>query len=212
MKLVWKLLSASVVGLALVWTVQQRLHTLAEPAVMGTVTSNLSLHDKSGRQVNLLDLRGKVVVAAHYYSTCPMGCAVLAEKMQVIFKAYEAQHLELQMLSFAIDPEDTPERLAAFAKDGFEIDKDNTRWWFVNGDQQALRSCLEKDFQFNPVREKPPAEQTSPVDKYAHDMRIAVLDTQLRLRGLYNVMAAEPAVAKNETSRLVKDVQWLLED
>jgi protein SCO1 len=212
MKFGWKLLAGIGLGVAMVWAVQVRLHAVAEPAVMGTVTSTLSLQDKSGQKVTLSQLRGKVVVAAHYYSTCPMGCAVLAGEMHALFRTHRDLHPELQIVSFAIDPADTPERLAAFAKEAYEVERQDSRWWFVNGEQDAIRRCLVTDFKFNPVREKAAAEQTSPVDKYAHDMRIALLDREMQLRGLYNVMAAEPGQAKAEIARLNEDLIWLLED
>jgi hypothetical protein len=44
------------------------------------------------------------------------------------------------------------------------------------------------------------------VDKYAHDMRMALVDAKGQLRGLYNVMASRPEQAQEEKQRLERDL------
>lgn len=180
------------------------------PPLSFKLERDLELTEKSGKAVKLSELKGKVILASHFYSTCPMGCAVLAEKMKLLRDEFGKKYPEFQLLSFAIDPEDTPEKLASFAKESYEVAKEDSSWWFVNGDQNLIRNYLTLQFKFFPLKEKPAEKRTSPVDKYEHDMRVALVDRQANVRGMYNVMSADPETAKRDMDSLRRHLAYVL--
>jgi protein SCO1 len=177
---------------------------------LGKLERDLDLVERSGQPVKLSQIKGKVMLASHFYSTCPMGCAVLADKMKDIRDEVAPKNPKLQLVSFAIDPGDTPARLKAVAQESYEVAPDDSSWWFVNGDQKMIRNYLTLQFKFYTLREKEPKERTSDVDKYAHDMRIALVDHQANLRGLYDVMSPDPELSKLNLERLKKHLAEVL--
>lgn len=191
------------------YVVMQNLKTEKDrPAFMTRLESDLDgLKERSGKEVKLGDVKGKVLVMAHVYTTCPVGCSEIVSEMKDIYD--EFKHPGLQFISFAIDPNDSPERLKQYA-DANDITQDN--WWFVNGDQARIRSYLSKVVKFYEVIEKPKEKQTSEVDKFEHDMRIALVDHQGHLRGMYDIMNPDPEFRAMAKKKLRKDLAYLLKD
>jgi protein SCO1 len=171
---------------------------------------DLELIEKTGKPVTLNQLKGKVILASHFYSTCPMGCAVLAERMKTMRDEFKAKYPDLQLISFAIDPGDTPEHLTKFAKESYGVEPTDDSWWFVTGDQKIIRNYLTLQFKFLTLREKPVKERTSEVDKYEHDMRIALVDRQANVRGLYDLMSKDPELAAMNEKKLRKHLAYIL--
>lgn len=167
------------------------------------------LHERSGKTVSFDQVRGKVMIVGHVYTTCPVGCSQIVSEMKDIYDEFAPSHPALQFVSFAIDPDDSPQRLQKYA-DANNITGDN--WWFVNGDQATIRSFLTNDVKFVAVREKAASERTSEVDKYVHDMRIALIDAEGRLRGMYNLLIEDPEFRALEKKKLRHDLGYVLEE
>lgn len=177
------------------------------PPFLTQIRKDIDLVERSGKKVKFSELDGKVILAAHFYSTCPSGCSVLVEEMKKLYDEHTPTHPGLQFVSFAIDPGDTPERMKE-AADGHEIKGEN--WWFVNGDQPTLRAWLTYVVKFIALKEKPPEQQTSPVDKYLHDMRIVLIDHNSHVRGMYEVMSEDPQFREIAKTKLRKDLASVL--
>lgn len=167
------------------------------------------LTERSGKQVKLSDIKGKVMVMAHVYTSCPVGCSQIVAEMKDIYDEFAPKHPGLQFVSFAIDPDDGPDRLTKYAEAN-DITKDN--WWFVNGDQPKLRAYLKHVVKFYAVEDKPKEKQTSEVDKFDHDMRIALIDHLGHLRGMYNLMNPDREFRESDKRKLRKDLAYLLAD
>jgi protein SCO1/2 len=180
------------------------------PAYMTRLETDLdNLTERSGKQVKLSDLKGKVMIFGHVYTSCPVGCSQIVAEMKDIYDEFTPKHPGLQFVSFAIDPEDKPERLKQYA-DANDVVKDN--WWFVNGDQAKIRAYLSRVVKFYEVKEKPKAQQTSEVDKFEHDMRLALIDHLGHLRGMYDIMNPDAEFRELAKKRLRKDLALLLTD
>jgi cytochrome oxidase Cu insertion factor (SCO1/SenC/PrrC family) len=177
------------------------------PPFMTQIRSDLHLVERSGKKVNLSDVGGKIILAAHFYSTCPSGCSVIIDEMKSVYDQYAKNDPRIQFISFAIDPGDTPERLKE-AADGYGITGDN--WWFVNGDQPTIRTFLNLKMKFFKLEEVPEKERTSPIDKYRHDMRVALIDQKGHVRGMYEVMNPDPEFRQIYQKKLRKDLEYLL--
>lgn len=178
------------------------------PAYLTRLEKDLDgLQERLGKEVKLSDVKGKVLVLAHVYTTCPVGCSQIVSEMKDLYDEFTPKHKGLHFVSFAIDPNDGPERLKQYAEAN-DIMQDN--WWFVNGDQAKIRTYLSRVVKFYEVKEKPVAAQTSEVDKYDHDMRIALVDHEGHLRGMYDVMSPDPEFRAFAQKKIRKDLAYLL--
>ena len=92
------------------------------------------------------DLAGKVVVANFIFTSCPTVCPTLTAHMARIQQRF-AKTEGVHLLSFSVDPKnDTPEKLAAFAK---EYGQDPARWTFLTGDIQAVEKAIVEGFKIH---------------------------------------------------------------
>ena len=116
----------------------------------------------------------------------------------------------IQFLSFSLDPDDTPDMMKQFAS-GIDI-KDSDHWWFLNGPKDEVRKYMTTSFQFRPVQDLPVADRLTPDDKYIHDLRVAVVDHEGHVRGLYDIMNADPEFQTYWDKQIRTDLNYLLEE
>ena len=96
------------------------------------------LVSQDGTEVGLASLRGKVVVVAFIYTSCPDVCPLLTEKMaRVQDDLGESFGRDVAFVSITVDPErDTSEVLRAYAE---AFDADPAGWFFLTGEVEAVR-------------------------------------------------------------------------
>ena len=106
-----------------------------------------ALTERSRRTISNNDLYGKIWVADFVYTTCPGPCPLVTASMAKLQEAV-AHDMQVQLVTFTVDPEtDTPAILAAYA-DHFGASKD--RWWFLTGPEKQ-QDALIRDGFFLPV-------------------------------------------------------------
>ncbi len=95
-------------------------------------------HTEEGKEIELKDLKGKVLVMVMIYTTCKAACPRLVADMQNIAKKIPADKTKgIQYVLVSIDPtNDTPKRLKAFAIENF---MDGEEWTFLQGDENSVR-------------------------------------------------------------------------
>lgn len=179
------------------------------PAIMGRLEKDLELTERSGKKVHLADLKGKVLVISWVFTRCPRGCAAVIAKLKKLHEEFGSEP-NLQFISFTLDADDTPEMMKKFAS-GLGI-ADDANWWFVNGDKEEVRKFMTSQAQFRPVQDIPEKDRLSPDDKYMHDLRVAVIDHRGHLRGLEDILNADPEFAKFWDEKIRKDLRYLLAD
>lgn len=170
---------------------------------------DLEAVDSSGRTVRLSQLDGKVYLIAWVYTTCPRGCAEVVDKMRVMQEKYGSDP-RFHLVSVSLNPaHDTPDQLTKF-RQAHELTAPN--WWFLTGDQEALRYYMEKQVQLNdpPVTDIPEAERMSPEDLFIHDTRVALVDAQSHVREYYDVTAPDPGINRLVMQKLEADVASVL--
>lgn len=179
------------------------------PPILGRLEKDLELTERSGKTVHLEDLKGKVLVISWVFTRCPRGCAAVIAKLKKL-QAEFANEPGLQLVSFTLDADDTPEMMKKFAS-GLGI-KDDANWWFVNGEKDAVRKFMTSQVQFRPVQDMPEADRLSPDDKYIHDLRVAVIDHLGHVRSLADILNPDPEFAKFWDEKLRKDLHYLLNE
>ena len=180
-----------------------------ELPVFATVQRDLEATERSGRPVRFSELKGKVVVAAYLYTQCPHGCAAVTAQLQKLNQEF-ATHPGIQLLSVAIQPERDNVALLKSYADAVGA-TENSPWWFITGDRQKLWDFMTKEIGMVPAQPIPPDERIIPEDEYEHDLRIALLDGQGRVRGYYAVFHPQPEIASLMCERLHEHVHQLLD-
>lgn len=184
--------------------IRQRMNRLP---IISRLEENLIATERSGDAVELKDLKGKVILAGHVYTRCPRGCAGVATIMEGIQQDF-GNDPAFHLVSFSVDPEhDDPAQLREFCRvQGI----DGSNWWFLTGEGESIRQYLVKQFRFNPVREIPEAERMNEWDLFAHDMRVALVDSKGHVRGFYDVLSADHGEIAIE--KLRRDLRQLLDE
>lgn len=205
-------------GGVLMWLSSQRPQVAVEvspapaaPAplpIYATLRQALSAPERSGQTVSTTQLRGKVWVLGYTYTRCPRGCLGVIGTMLKLRDEFGADP-RFHQVSIAVDPtHDTPEVLQNFAAAAGI--KDSDAWWFLGGEAAPLREFVTHQIGFAQTIDIPPAERLSEFDLYAHDLRLALVDTQGRLRGYYEVQNSDGPTAALHIDRLRSDIRRLL--
>lgn len=121
---------------------------------------------QNNTQIELEDLRGKVLVITMIYTSCTTACPQLIAGMRNIENQLpEETKKNVKFISVSIDPEtDTPERLKEFVTSN-NLDED--RWVFLRGtpeDTREFATVLAVSYK-----------QISPMD-FSHSNIISVFD------------------------------------
>lgn len=179
------------------------------PPVYTTIASDLVGTERSGREVRVSELKGKVMACAYLYTVCPHGCAAVVQQMQKLHTDFGARP-DFYQLSIAVAPDrDTPAMLSSFAE-ALGV-KPEDHWWFITGQRQPLVSFVTSELKLNPCRFIPPEERLNPSDAFEHDLRIVLIDRKGQVRGYYDVFHPQPEIAELMCQRLHADTRLLLD-
>lgn len=168
---------------------------------------DLEATDSTGKTVRLSQLDGKVFLIAYVYTTCPRGCAEVVDQMRTM-QAKFGNDPRFHLVSVSLNPShDTPEQLARF-REAHGLTAAN--WWFLTGDQEALRYYMTKQVDLRPVLDIPENERLSPEDLFDHDTRVALVDAQSHVREYYDVAAPDPGISRLVMKKLEADIASVL--
>lgn len=176
--------------------------------IYSTLERGLTAQERSGQNVSLAHLKGKVFTCAYIYTVCPHGCAAVLGEMMKLHKRH-GSHTDFHQVSIAVAPErDTPAFLHSYAL-GLGLTPEDP-WWFLTGEQKQLWQFMDHDLKLAPAKPIPEEERLNPLDLYNHDLRIVLVDRQGRVRGYYAVFHPEQDIAKLMCERLQRDTEMLL--
>lgn len=173
--------------------------------------------DHEQRSISNDTLRGKVVVANFIYTNCTDICPVLlTPRMRAIYDALREDELldsRVKLVSFSVDPaHDTPEMLADYAR-RFGVQEPG--WHFVTsspaGDEEVYRVVVEgfkMGVQHLPVSEGTATHSSAGTDSpdlIVHSGRFVLIDSQQRVRALYDPENLEIATVLADVRRLLSE-------
>ncbi|MBX9584949.1 MAG: SCO family protein [Gemmataceae bacterium] len=162
----------------------------ARPTIRDPVPSDLdfpvgafTLTERSGKTVTADDLKGKVWVASFVFTRCTGPCpAVTATVARLQSELPAAEYPDLRFVTFTVDPtRDRPDDLRKYAEH-FRADPD--RWLFLTGDEVAIHAVSHDRFKLAAGRKAGP--DVKPGDEFEHSTRLAVVDKNGVVRGLYD--------------------------
>ena len=159
---------------------------------------DIRLVNQLGDTVNLYDLRGKVLVADFFFTSCGSICPTLTRNLVRMQRSFEkggdikgtlVGMNNVQFLSFSIDPlRDSVSKLKQYA-DKYGVNHDN--WWFLTGNRDSIY-----DFIFQQLKVDKYDDET-PIDpNFAHTGRFVLLDRDFGIRGYYNGLDTAEALPK----------------
>lgn len=157
-----------------------------------------SLTERSGKTVNLADLRGKVWIADFIYTSCTDICPLLSAEMAKLQKRWRSQR-DLRLVSFSVDPaRDTPQVLTRYAQ---HFKADAGRWLFLTGDKEQMSRLVQGGFHLSAA---PADDAAANGNVILHSSRFVVIDRAARIRGYYDSRDAATL------QRMINDVFSLL--
>lgn len=120
---------------------------------------------QNGEEIEFRDLEGKPLVVVMIYTACKTACPRLVADMRHIEQQAGSKTKDVTYVLVSIDPvNDTPERLAQFAKDNA---MEGPQWLFLQGTENGVR-----DFA-NVLAVK--YKKINPID-FSHSNIISVFD------------------------------------
>ena len=160
--------------------------------------AQFSATNQYGKKITLGELNGKVHIANFMFTRCTSICPIMTNNLKTLAEAYQNE-TRFSMLSFSVTPwMDSIPILRSFAKN-YGINAKN--WHLLTGEKSeiyrlARRSYFaEKNIGF-----------TKDSTEFLHTEHILLVDSDLRLRGVYN------ATLKTDILQLKKDVAILLNE
>jgi len=157
-----------------------------------------SLVDQNARAVSAEALRGKVWVAAFFFTRCPTICPRITRRMRSLQVSAATRVPALTLVSFSVDPEnDTPPVLLAYAQ-RFEADPQN--WRFLTGELEVVKRTVVDGFKLALDGKADPAAENGGI---IHGSHLVLVDRTLSIRGYYRTDDDQ------EMARLLEDAARL---
>jgi len=135
---------------------------------------DFNLTNQMGQQVSLKDLKGKIIVADFFFTTCPTICPSMTRNMKLLQDVIKKNNKVgdrsadfVQFISFSVDPErDSVPRLKEYA-DRYQINPHN--WWLLTGSKKEIY-----DLARNGMMEG--LDQTNVDSAFIHPQRFYLID------------------------------------
>jgi cytochrome oxidase Cu insertion factor (SCO1/SenC/PrrC family) len=193
-----------VAGAGGLWIVHQRTSAtlVSEPdgplPVLGSIPF-FELTERSGRDVTLADLSGRVWVATFFFSRCQDTCALQNARLARL-QADFAGTPDLRLVSISVDPaHDTPAVLRQYAE---RLGADAERWLFLTGDLPSIVRLAQESFRVS-VIVAPSGRPAADPAVTSHSPGLVLVDQETRIRGYYH--SEDPADAvrlRDDVTRL----------
>ena len=198
-------------------TDRDRLRQIAaeqrEPLPVIAEIPDFTLTERSGQEVGLDDLRGRVWVADFIFTQCAGPCPIMSIRMKEFQDILKKERMDdVACVSITVDPErDTPARLREYAD---ALGAETGRWLFLTGPNRKIRELAIKGFK---IAVQDPEQGD---DQIIHSTRFVLVDQKGQIRGYYSAMTEEeeldPSTAGSEQglpaearSRLLTDIRRL---
>ena len=140
---------------------------------------DFAMRDPSGEQVNLSNYRGRVVLLAFVFTTCPNVCPLISQQMAFLQGQLKREGLfgsKTVMLSVTVDPKtDTAEVLQKYAK---TFSADSAGWRFLREDPPKLESVLKAYDEWTKLL---------PKGEIDHPARVYLIDQAGNMREIYSL-------------------------
>lgn len=172
--------------------------TIPEPLV---IVDDWELIDQNGQRFSKKDLKGRIVVADFFFTSCPTICPTLTNAMKEVYKRFQNDTERVHFISISVDPEtDTPDVLKEFMKN-HDVNRPN--WHALTGTKEEIYRVVSEKMRVH-VGEKEKIDGASDRYDIPHLAQLALFDQDGNLRGLFKT-------ENTELAALVRAGNFLLE-
>jgi protein SCO1/2 len=139
-----------------------------------------ALVDQNGKPTTADTLRGKVWIAAFFFTHCPTICPRITRRMRALQVEAKTRLPQLELVSFSVDPEnDTPPVLLAYAN---RYSAELRNWSFLTGDLAVVKATVVDGFKLALDGKPDPGADNGGI---IHGSHLVLVDRQLAIRGYY---------------------------
>lgn len=147
------------------------------PRVFGTLPA-YELTDSMGRAFGSEELAGSVYVASFVFTSCPVQCPKLMERMNQVQRRTKNTSGVVRLVTMSVDPEtDTPERMAEY---GERFGARPSRWHLLTGDYQVIEDTVVRGFKLAMGKD------ADNLFQIFHSEKLVLVDAHGRIRGYYD--------------------------
>jgi protein SCO1/2 len=183
----WVVLAASLIAAC---------HRHREPLPTLGHVGAFALVDQDGKSVSAETLRGKVWIAAFFFTRCPTICPRITRRMRALQVAANGHTPPISFVSFSVDPDnDTPDALSAYAK---QYGADLRSWSFLTGDLQVVKATVIQGFKLALDGKPDPNAENGGI---IHGSHLVLVDELGTIRGYYR------SDDEDEMKRLLEDAE-----
>jgi protein SCO1/2 len=141
-------------------------------AELGRITPT-SLLDQDGHPFGQHELAGHVWIAALMFTSCPMACPKMAERMARLQTMLPEHAKSIRLLSITVDAEnDTPPVLSAYGK---RFHRDPATWTYVTGETDRVFASVNAGYK----------QALGANANFSHGDTLVLLDGEGRIQGFY---------------------------
>lgn len=158
-----------------------------------------SFINQDSNVVSHKDYEGKIFVADFFFTHCPSICPMMSAQMLRLQSKVkeEGWNQDIMFLSHTVDPtRDTPDTLRAYAE---RIGADLSNWNFVTGPEEDIYYQAENGYMLTAF----PSDSAE--GGFFHSDKLALIDRQRRLRGIYDGTSTKSVDQLFEDMKLLKN-------
>ena len=155
---------------------RKKLEPLPELGHVGA----FSLINQQGEALSAESLRGKLWIAAFFFTRCPTICPRITRRMRALQIAAQTRPEPPTLVSFSVDPDnDTPPALLEYAK---HYEADLHTWSFLTGDLDVVKRTVVDGFKLALDGKADPGAENGGI---IHGSHLVLVDRKLTIRGYY---------------------------
>lgn len=154
-----------------------------------------SFTNQEGIAITEATVSGKIYVANFFFSRCSNICPKMTANMQVLQEAFQNDQ-QVLLLSHSVTPDEDP--VPVLAKYAAENNVDAKKWSLLTGDKNEIYRLARKEYF---AGDSVGYFQTG--NEFLHTENFILVDTQRRIRGVYN------GTLSVEIERIKKDIELL---
>jgi protein SCO1 len=178
--IVWSalVLTVAAITVAFVWTRWHESELRVSLDVMGKVP-DFTLTNQFAQTVSLNSLLGQVWVADVIFTTCPMSCERMTQRMHAVEKEIPAR-APVKFVSMTANPGfDSPAVLKKYAE---RHGIDQSRWHFLTGLKKDVYALSVGGLKFAVLDNE---DRSNPDNLFVHSTKFAVVDKRGNIRGYF---------------------------
>lgn len=156
---------------------------------------NFQLTNQENKTFTTDQMRGKLTVVSFFYTICHGICPNIVEQLKKVQESYLGDP-NIIIVSYSITPDlDKADVLKNYAK---EKKIQSSKWNLLTGKREVIYDLARQSFQADTEASDKMSEKD-----FVHSENLYLLDSNLRLRGIYNGMRT------NSVQKLIEDIALL---